>query len=407
MVVRIANGECADWMLAHEALSRLAKARARAEFEEGKWLVAAFEAEVHRYLGYGSFNEYIERLFGYSPRTTQEKLRVAEALELLPKTAEALAGGVLNWSVARELTRVAIAETEEEWLRTANGMTARQVEALVNGRSPGDLPATPSNPEVRRYVLRFEVRAETLATFREAVARLRKDCPVKMDDDSALLLMARHLLGGPADSGRASYQIAMKVCPRCDAGAQQACGEMIPVAPEVVDMTQCDAQHIGEVDEHAHVGGGQRATQTIPPATRRKVMRRDHGRCVVPGCTHTQFVDVHHIRARADGGDHDEDYLIVTCSAHHRAAHDGRLIIEGSVSTGLVFRHADGSNYGGAVSPNEQDLQTKLFGALRDMGFGERETREALNQARETLPEEGDASALLRAALLALTDPGS
>jgi hypothetical protein len=83
-----------------------------------------------------------------------------------------------------------------------------------------------------RTRLCHEVRAETLATFREAVAKLRKDCPVKMDDDSALLLMARHLLAGPADSGRASYQIAMKVCPHCEAGAQQACGEMIPVAPE-------------------------------------------------------------------------------------------------------------------------------------------------------------------------------
>jgi hypothetical protein len=253
-------------------------------------------------------------------------------------------------------------------------------------------------------VLRFEVRAETLATFREAVAKLRKDCPVEMDDDSALLLMARHLLGGPADSGRASYQIAMKVCPHCEAGAQQACGEAIPVAPEVVDMARCDAQHIGSVDDGAHVGGTERATQTIPPATRRKIMRRDHGRCRVPGCTHTQFVDIHHIRARADGGDHDEDYLIVTCSAHHRAAHEGRLIIEGSVSIGLVFRHADGSSYGGAVSPNHQDLQTKLFAALRGMGFGERDTRSALKQVRENLLEEGDASVLLRAALLTLTE---
>jgi hypothetical protein len=152
------------------------------------------------------------------------------------------------------------------------------------------------------------------------------------------------------------------------------------------------------------VGGNQRAAQTIPPATRRKVMRRDHGRCRVPGCTHTQFVDVHNIRARADGGDHGEDYLIVVCCAHHRAAHAGRLIIEGSVSAALTFRHADGSYYGEAVSAENQDLQAKLFAALHGMGFGERETRRALDQVRRELPEEGDASVVLRAALLLLTE---
>jgi hypothetical protein len=128
-------------------------------------------------------------------------------------------------------------------------------------------------------------------------------------------------------------------------------------------------------------------------------MRRDGGRCVVPGCQHHGYVDVHHIRARADGGDHDEDYLVVTCSAHHRAVHEGRLIIDGSVSGGLIFRHADGSTYGRAVSPPAQDLQTKLFQALRGMGFGERDTRRALEQLRREHADQSDLATLLRAAL--------
>src|SRR5687767_13425213 len=126
MVERIENGECAEWMLAHEALSRLAKARAQAEFEEGRWLVCALHAATHVRLGFGSFAEYIERLFGYSPRTTQEKLRVAEELEELPETAAALETGTVNWSTVRELTRVATAETEKEWLEAAKGKTVRQ-----------------------------------------------------------------------------------------------------------------------------------------------------------------------------------------------------------------------------------------------------------------------------------------
>jgi len=47
-------------------------------------LLAALRSAAHAHLGYGSFSEYVERLFGYKPPSTQEKLRVAEALEELP-----------------------------------------------------------------------------------------------------------------------------------------------------------------------------------------------------------------------------------------------------------------------------------------------------------------------------------
>jgi hypothetical protein len=214
--------------------------------------------------------------------------------------------------------------------------------------------------------------------------------------------MARHLLGGRTDEGRASYQVAMSVCPRCDGAAQQACGELVEISAEVAEMVQCDAQHIGPVDDGPHVGTKKPAVQTIPPAIRRKVMRRDKGRCVVPGCKNTQFVDVHHINPRSEGGDHAPDTLAVTCCAHHRAVHSGKLIIEGRVSTGLVFRHADGSNYGRPPSPRLQELYTKLFTALRGMGFGERETRKAIDQVRSELPGETELEALLRGSLALL-----
>jgi len=61
---------------------------------------------AHVHLGFGGFLEYTERLFGFRPRTTQEKLRVAESLETLPRLARALETGALSWCAVRELTRV-------------------------------------------------------------------------------------------------------------------------------------------------------------------------------------------------------------------------------------------------------------------------------------------------------------
>src|SRR3954468_1726249 len=96
-----------EWRAAHEALSRLARQRAGLDFEEGTWLLAAQRACVHARLGYGSFFEYIEGVFGYSARVTDAKLRVAGALKGLPQLTQALRQGAATWSSVRELTRVA------------------------------------------------------------------------------------------------------------------------------------------------------------------------------------------------------------------------------------------------------------------------------------------------------------
>src|SRR3954471_18535390 len=157
-----------DWRHAHEELSRIAKARAQLDWEEGAALLAALRAGVHIHLGFGSFNEYVERLLGYGPRWTEERLRVAEALETLPDLAKTLRAGDLSWSAARELTRVATPESERQWLEVARGRTIRQLETLVAGHKPGELPSDPTDASRVHHTLRFDVSAETLATFREA-----------------------------------------------------------------------------------------------------------------------------------------------------------------------------------------------------------------------------------------------
>jgi hypothetical protein len=197
--------------------------------------------------GFGSFAEYVERLLGYGGRLTYEKLRVAEALERFPVLSTALESGALHWSAARELTRVAAVETQAAWLDVARGKSLRQIEALVAGVSPGEIPGKPSDApaaSARRHVLRFEVTGETFATVREAVAQLRRTQGGRVDDDAALLAMARALLGGPNDGGRSSYQISLSVCPSCGRGTQHAAGDRAEVSPEAVEMARCDAQQV-------------------------------------------------------------------------------------------------------------------------------------------------------------------
>ncbi|HEX2874288.1 MAG TPA: HNH endonuclease signature motif containing protein [Polyangiaceae bacterium] len=374
----LVSSKQSGWQAAHEALTRLARTRAGLDFEEGQQLRAAQLARVHERLGYGSFVEYIERLFGYVPRLTLEKLRVAEALERLPALADALRIGNASWSSLRELTRVATGETEREWLAAARGKTVREVERLVSGHRPGDWPGSPNDSRAERHVLRFEVSGDVLATFREAVAKLRQDAGASLDDDAVLLMMARHVLAETADDGRASYQLAVTICESCARATQRGCGDPVAIEPEIAEMARCDAQKLGDASWSG--GRPRRASQTIPPAVRRTVLQRDHHRCQVPGCRHATFVDVHHLRARAEGGNHDTENLITLCGAHHRACHRGDLLIEKSPTGTLEFRHADGTTYGEVPSPAALDVMPRALQALRILGFGEREARDALHE---------------------------
>jgi hypothetical protein len=382
-----------------------------------------------------AFAQYIENLFGYNARWTSERLRVAEALEHLPELDQRLRNGMLSWSAVRELTRVAVPENEHQWIRVAKGRSLREIEELVSGHRAGDSPGEASEGVPLRRLLRFEVSADTYSTFREAMAKLRRDTGGPLDDDEALLLMARSVLGGPTDAGRGSYQVALTVCEDCGRGWQNAAGQRVAVDHRTVEMAGCDAQEIGQIDPIAKVVeteelGGERlphvgdepqgskevrgrdrvspamrqtrARHDVPPATRRQVVRRDGGRCVVPGCRHGVFLDIHHVRLRSEGGDHDPEGLVVLCAAHHRAVHRGQLIIEGRVSTGLEFRHADGSRYGSVVEPRVAEANVQAFRALRTLGFREDETRRALERVRAG-GVHGNMESVLRAALGVLT----
>jgi hypothetical protein len=381
-----------EWIAAHEDLCSLGTKRAALDHEEGRVLLRARRACVHEHFGYGTFAEYVGRWLGHGFHSVEEKLRVAEALESLPQIDDALASGRVSWSAARELTRVATAETEGEWLKAAAGQTVRQLERAVSGRERGDLPTSTPKPELKRHVLRFEVSGETLATFREALERLRQRDEERLDEEAALLLMARESLAGSRNADAPGYQISLTTCDQCQRSFQLAKGELVEVAPSVVDQARCDGAS-------SHVG----ATTAIPRAVRREVFRRDRGCCVVPGCRNSVYLDLHHIDLRSEGGLHEPDNLVVVCGAHHGALHRGALQIRGSVSTGLRFLHADGTPYGHAPSAPHSHVGAGVFGALRALGFSERKSRWAIGQCLATADAARDPRELLRAAIAAAT----
>ena len=368
------TSECslADWQEADAQLGFLARGRHQLDHETGRALVRALRSRAHEHLGFGSFAEYVERRFGFRPRYTRERLRVALALEDLPLIDEALQEGSITWSAAREITRVADEACEAAWLACATQLAPRDLETRVARHVRGEAPTDPPHPDTRRHVLRFEVSGHVYALWREVEAKLREEHGEDMDPDETFALVARRILEGPGDEGRASYQIAVATCPECRETTQVGRGEAVRLDATDAEMTECDAQRIDEKG-HAH--------QDIPPAVRRQVLRRDGGRCAVPGCRNSLWLDIHHIVLRAEGGDHDPDNLITLCGTHHRAQHRGSLIISGCVSAGVTYQHANGSAYGTVGDPVLAGMARDVFQILRKWGVSERDAKRAVAAA--------------------------
>jgi len=157
-----------DWQTVHHALKKISKDRAEMDANELRWLREAVKVRIWRPLGHVSMLDYMEREMGYAPHTARERLRLANALEGLPDLEGALSRGEICYSAAKELSRVVTRETEGTWLETTDGMSLRQIEELVSGRQPGDLPTDPSKPDLRTHRVTFELTGATFALLRAA-----------------------------------------------------------------------------------------------------------------------------------------------------------------------------------------------------------------------------------------------
>ena len=111
---------------------------------------------------------------------------------------------------------------------------------------------------------------------------------------------------------------------------------------ETVRRLGCDCSVVMLVEdadgEPLSVG---RKTRSIPPALRRALHSRDQG-CRFPGCTHTRYVDAHHVKHWAHGGETKPSNLVSLCSFHHRLVHEGGIQVEVLEEGAFRFVRPDG-----------------------------------------------------------------
>ena len=334
-------------------------------------LIREFDVREGWNTGFRSCAAWLSWRVGLDPGAARERVRVACALETLPRLAQALARGELSYAKVRALTRVATPETEERLLAVGRAGTADHVERIVRGWRRVDRIAE-AREEARRHqsralhvyqdedgmvVLRGRLAPEVGAVLVQALAAAREalyqgdvsaEPPTMAQQQAdALALVAETALHHGIDPGAPAerYQVVVHVdAPALadpDQPGQSILADGTHVSAETSRRLACDASRVvmrhgcdGRVVEVAA------RTRTIPSALRRALHHRDHG-CRFPGCGR-RFGQGHHIRHWAQGGPTTLSNLALLCRRHHRAVHEEGYQLDRRPDGALRFRRPDG-----------------------------------------------------------------
>ena len=307
-------------------LEALATSRA-AEHRLATLLLEVKERRLYLELGYPSMAAYGRDCLEFRAFKLKALLKLAREAPALPALEAACADGSLPWTKARLLLQVADAENVDEWVaratQTSNRELERQVDAVCKGDAPPDPDAACLGPPRRRRSFLLEaddcdVLEKTLALLRAQTGLREQD----LDDGRLLGLVIRRAakaLGEEAERPPSEplHRTVLTKCPDC---AQTEHPDHL-----VMDHVAAQAADDGEVVDLTD--GPDRGTlrRHVPERTRRAVLARDRYRCVFPGCMCNLFLDLHHLRPFAQGGDHSEGNLVTVCTAHHAAGHEGHV----------------------------------------------------------------------------------
>jgi hypothetical protein len=330
-----------------------------------RWLELVAELDRRGELGGCACAQWLAWRCGLMPRTAREHVRIARRLSELPRIRAAFGRGELSYAKVRALTRIAEAESEEELIELALQLTAAQLHRAARAYRRVTMDEAGALQDAAylgwcwdddgSLVFRGRLAPEDGAVFLEALEASRNALRARgreagggsaeppPTNAEALTAMADSALSGAAGarSGGERHQVVVHVDEAALAGA--ANGECVladgpALAPETARRLSCDSSVVTVAERNGEALSVGRKTRSVPPALRRALQRRDRG-CRFPGCENHRFVDAHHIRHWACGGETRLDNLVLLCRRHHRLVHEGGYSLESLPGRRLRFRN--------------------------------------------------------------------
>ncbi len=319
--------------------------------------------------GFANCAEWLHWRCDLGLSAAREKVRVAHALKTLPAICLSFSRGELSYSKVRALTRVARCDNEDSLMAFALKTTAARVEERCRelrcgtADSVAEANRSHANRSLRMHrdplrgtmTITVELPLEAGELIDKALDKAREASisqgPEFADESwaaqqaDALVTMAKNYLTGQCEASSASsenYRSPYGVTVHVDRSALADGRGRSGLPIESVRRLCCDGDTVVIVeDENGEPLNVGRKTRTVPTAIKRALWSRDRG-CVFPGCSHSRFVDAHHIQHWSAGGETSLANLLLLCTRHHRLVHEGGFSIAKDYLDRWYFRRPDG-----------------------------------------------------------------
>lgn len=338
--------------------------------------------------------QFLIRRLGVSASTAHEYVSVAHRLAPFTYLQEQFSTGAINYSVVRLLLKYLTPENERELVELALRLGYHELEVALAGKQPQDNEDGDDDPD---YYLRLHTRKNGDVAFHGnlnaadgaafiAVLKLGEiaycdldttleglDAEVDGEVDVAReraegveeTLPARKTVSGYGlPVGRMLVQALMGIVHMARTRPKSTLttpgahvnilaspdgrGYMpnnVGVPSKAIANLLANANvRLSTVDSAGLILNTGRQTRLATAAQVNALMAMWGGQCAAPGCTHTRFIEIHHIEDWATGGLTDLANLLPLCSACHSLVTEGYLqTLKDDADIHFVYR--DGTRY--------------------------------------------------------------
>lgn len=258
-------------------------------------LMGMAEENLFVRLGYTGMWDFLVKEIRMSESQASYFHRVAQRARGIPELKRAVLSGTISLSQARRIVGVIDHSNAKEWIEAARTLKQKDLERKVAEESP-----------------RHRIR-EGIVPLSEEMSKLTVVITVEEEEN---LERAKDLVSQSLQKP-ASYQQALS------AAVNLFLEKKDPVK-KAARVTSSRTSRMAAIRR-----GSRRLRPPIPARVKHAIWLRDQGQCTMTydngiRCSQKHWVDVHHLKPVAQGGEDTVENLITLCRAHHQFRHEIR-----------------------------------------------------------------------------------
>jgi hypothetical protein len=291
--------------------------------------------------GYQSLFAYCCEVVHLSEDATFNRIEAARAARRFPAILDRLSDGTLSVTTVRLLNKHLTPDNYQELLAAAAGRSKREVEELVARHAPKpDVPDSIRKVPVGRSVSTpSAISTGVVPSVPSLVTAEIEMTPPPVNPPPA----PRRTLVAPLAPDRYEVKFTVSAETRDKLRLAQELlrhanpsGDLADVVDRALTLLLADLarKKFGETENPRESPGVAEGSRRVAARVRRTVWRRDGGRCAFVArdghrCTARSFLEYHHVKPYAAGGEATVENIQLRCRAHNQYESD--LFFEGIV----------------------------------------------------------------------------